>query len=141
MAKSLENQLIDIEALLKAEPENQELIDKKAELTQKIAAKNDTTKEVDHKQEFKDHQEYCVLVIDYHNRTKDGQKKFKNKDRMNELKEICSKIKGKKAAIKKDLGIAKISVNASIVYITRDIPNPKLVVDKFDSSQQKFYFE
>lgn len=96
---------------------------------------------VDHKEQFEDHQEYCKLKLEFENLTKAGQKKYSKKERMAELETKVKKFDGKLAATKKDQGIAKMSVKGSKLFISQDIPNPKLVTDRFSAAQVKQYFK
>lgn len=96
---------------------------------------------VDEKQAFEDHQEYCKLKLDYENLRKEAKKKYSKLDRLQSLEEVVSKYEGKFAATKKAQGIAKISMKGDKFFISQDVPNPKLVVNKFSTEQVAQYFK
>lgn len=98
-------------------------------------------KPVNHKQQLEDHQEYCKLKLEFENLTKPGQKKFSKKERMAELEKLVKGFEGKLAATKKNQGIAKISMKGNKFFISQDMPNPKLVTDKFTKEQLAQYFK
>jgi hypothetical protein len=140
---------VEVEKQKAIQRENDAKISKKAEAEKKLKAKKEADEKAKQKAEaeiadklaFDQHQEYCKLKLEFESLTKEGKKKFLKMDRMKELELICEKFEGKKSASKKVQGLRKMSVKGVIVFLTQEINNPKMVMDKFNDSQKELYFK
>jgi len=112
-----------------------------SEETKKKTAPKKAAPKVDHKEQFAQHQEYAVLLLQFNNLKPDAKKKFKRADRLKELEGIVKKFDGKLANSKKDKGVSKMSVKGTIVLLTQEMPNPKSVIEKFPKDQVSLYFK